>query len=184
MQAICKKYTYNHVHDATLLQDIMKELAGADGVRKLKDVPAPGTGTVHSVADSVSYLSAMMDADTDTDYSESAYAAMSNRELYKGTHKPHGRERHKSKSRHGGCKKDKKGAKKQQEKNTCPHCKKFHRIKPHRVSKDKCMWNKKYKGYQFKSICDELEVAFKPCHKFAADLGGYAERDSDGSGSD
>jgi hypothetical protein len=46
------------------------------------------------------------------------------------------------------------------------------------------MWNKKCKGYQFKSICDKLEVAFKPRHKFAADLGVYAERDSDGSGSD
>ncbi len=114
----------------------------------------------------------------------SAYAAMSNSESYKEMHKPCGRERHKSKSRHSGHKKDKKGAKKQQEKNTCPHCKKFHRIKPHHVSKDKCMWNKKYKGYQFKSICDELEVAFKPCHKFAADLGGYAEWDSNGSGSD
>ncbi len=184
MQAIRKKYTYNHVHNATLLQDIMKELAGADGVRELKDAPAPGTGTVHSVADSVSYLSAMMDADTDTDNSESAYAATSDSESYKETPKPRGCKRHKSKSHHGGRKKDKKGAKKQQEKNTCPHCKKFHRIKPHRVSEDKCMWNKKYKGYRFKSICNELEVAFKPHHKFAADLGGYAERDSDGSGSD
>ena len=110
MQAICKKYTYNHVHDATLLQDIMKELAGADGVRELKDAPAPGTGTAHSVADSVSYLSAMMDADTDMDYSESAYAATSNSESYKETRKPHEGERHKSKSCHGGCKKDKKGA--------------------------------------------------------------------------
>ncbi len=184
MQAICKKYTYNHVHDATLLQDFMKELAGADGVRELKDAPAPGTGTAHSVAKLVSYLSAMTDADTDMDYSESAYAATSDSKSYKETCKPRGHERHKSKSHHGGCKKDKKGAKKQQEKNTCPHCKKFHRIKPHRVSEDKCMWNKKYKGYQFKLICDKLEVAFKPCHKFAADLGGYAERDSDGSGSD
>ncbi len=184
MQAICKNYTYNHVHDATLLQDIMKELAGADGVRKLKDAPAPGTGTAHSVAYLVSYLSAMMDADTDTDYSELAYAATSNSESYKETHKPCGREQQKSKSRHGGPEKDKKGAKKQQEKNTCPHCKKFHRIKPHSVSEDKCMWNKKYKGYQFKSICDKLEVAFKPRHKFTADLGGYVERDSDGSGSD
>ncbi len=83
MQAICKKYTYNHVHDATLLQDIMKELAGADGVRELKDAPAPGTGTAHSVAHSVSYLSAMMDANTDTDYLESAYAATSDSESYK-----------------------------------------------------------------------------------------------------
>jgi hypothetical protein len=97
MQAICKKYTYNHVHDATLLQDIMKELAGVDGVCELKDTPAPGTGTAHSVANSVSYLSAMMDANTDTDYSESAYAATSNSKLYKETHKPRGRKRHKSK---------------------------------------------------------------------------------------
>jgi hypothetical protein len=184
MQAICKKYMYNHVHDATLLQDIMKELAGADGVRELKDRPAAGTGTAHSVANLVSYLSAMMHADTDTDYSESSYTATSNSKSYKEMRKPRGRKRHKSKSRHGGRKKDKKGAKKQQEKITCPYCTKFHRIKPHRVSKDKCMWNKKYKGYQFKSICDKLEVAFKPHHKFAADLSGYAERDSNGSESD
>ncbi len=167
-----------------MLQNIVKELAGADGVHELKDAPAPGTGTVHSVADLVSYLSAMIDADTDTDYSDSAYAVMSNSKLYKETRKPRGRERHKSKSCHGGREKDKKGAKKQQEKNTCPHCKKFHRIKPHHVSKDKCMWNKKYKGYQFKSICDKVEVAFKSCHKFVADLGGYAEQNSNGSGSD
>ncbi len=123
-----------------------------------------------------------MDADMDMDYSESAYAATSDSDLSKETRKLCGRNR-KSKSCHGGCEKDKKGAKKQNEKNTCPHCKKFHRTKPHRVSEDKCMWNKKYKGYRFKSICEELEVAFKPHHKFTADLGGYAERDSNGSGS-
>jgi hypothetical protein len=184
MQTIHQKHTYNHVHDATLLQDIMKELAEADGVHKLKDPPAPGTGTAHSVANSVSYLSVMMDADTDTDYLESAYAATSDSEPYKETRKPCGCERHKSKSRHSGREKDKKGAKKQQEKNICPYCKKFHRIKPYHVSEDKCMWNEKYKGYRFKSICDKLEVAFKPHHKFAADLDEYAERDSNGSGSD
>jgi hypothetical protein len=178
-----KNYSYNHVHDATLLQDIMKELAGANGVHELKDAPAPGTGTAHSVADSVSYLQAMMDADTDMDYSESAYAATSNSDLSKEMRKPCGWDC-KSKSRHGGREKDKKGAKKQHEKNTCTHCKKFHRTKPHHVSKEKCMWNKKYKGYQLKCICDKLEVAFKPCHKITADLGGYAERDSDSSGCD
>ncbi len=66
----------------------MKELAGADGVRKLKDAPAPGIGTAHSVADSVSYLQAMMDADTDKDYSESAYAATFDSNLSKETRKP------------------------------------------------------------------------------------------------
>jgi hypothetical protein len=178
-----KKYTYNHVHDATLLQDIMKELAGADGVRILKGAPAPGTGTAYSVADSVSYLQAMMDADTDMDYSESAYAATSDSNLSKEMRKPRGRDR-KSKSRHGRREKNKKGAKKQHEKNTCPHCKKFHHTKPHCVSEDECMWNKKYKGYRFKSICNKLEGAFKPCHKFTADLGGYAEQDSNSLGSD
>jgi hypothetical protein len=49
MHAIRKKYTYNHAQDATLLQFILKELAGTDGVRVLKDAPAPGTGTVHLV---------------------------------------------------------------------------------------------------------------------------------------
>ncbi len=47
MHAICKTYTYNHVHDATLLRFILKELAGTNGVRVLKDAPAPGTGTMH-----------------------------------------------------------------------------------------------------------------------------------------
>ena len=37
VHAICKKYAYNHVHDVTLLQTILTELAGADGVRTLRD---------------------------------------------------------------------------------------------------------------------------------------------------
>jgi hypothetical protein len=55
MHAICKKYTYNHVHDATLLQFILKELAGADGVRVLKDAPTPGTGD-HALDRQISVL--------------------------------------------------------------------------------------------------------------------------------
>jgi hypothetical protein len=50
MHAIHKKYMYSHVHDATLLQFILKELAGTDGVMVFKDTPTPGTGTAHSVS--------------------------------------------------------------------------------------------------------------------------------------
>ncbi len=78
MHAICKKYTYNHMHDATLLQYILKELAGADSVRVIKDAPAPGTGTTHSVAKSVSYLQAVMGEDTGSAYTKSAYGVSSN----------------------------------------------------------------------------------------------------------
>ncbi len=65
-------------------------------------------------------------------------------------------------------------------KNRCPHCKKFHRrTKPHQVEPDKCMWDKNYKVYHFKLICIKLKVAFKPRHKFAAKLGGYASKDNE-----
>jgi hypothetical protein len=72
MQAIHKKYTYNHVHKATLLQIILKELAGTNSIQVLKDSPAPDRETAHLVAKSVSYLQAMMGEDTVTVYTESA----------------------------------------------------------------------------------------------------------------
>jgi hypothetical protein len=60
-------------------------------------------------------------------------------------------------------------------KNTCLHCKKIQRRKPHHINSDKCTWKKKYKGYHFKSICNEIELAFKPHNNFLAEFGGYAE---------
>ena len=48
-------------------------------------------------------------------------------------------------------------------------------VLPHPVNPDKCMWNKKYKGYRFKYICNKLEVTFKPPHSFTAEMGGYAK---------
>jgi hypothetical protein len=53
------------------------KLAGADGVRALKDAPAPNAGTAHSIANSVSFLNSMMNIDSKSDYTESAYSASS-----------------------------------------------------------------------------------------------------------
>jgi hypothetical protein len=184
MHAICKKYAYNHVHDATSLQTILTELAGADGVRALRDAPAPNAGTAHSVANSVSFLNSMMlNSDTDLEYTESAYGASSDSGSSEEKHKPCEQE-HKKTKKATTCekKKNEKAKSNEPKKNTCPHCKKYHRKKPHPVEPEKCMWNKKYKGYRFKSICDELEVDFKPRIKFLADLGGYAEKNDSGSG--
>jgi hypothetical protein len=94
MHAIRKKYTYNHVHDATLLQFILKELAGA--VRVLKDALTLGTGTTNLVAESVSYLQAMMDEDTDSAYTKSAYNISSDSNSSKEECKPHARKCKKS----------------------------------------------------------------------------------------
>ncbi len=133
MHAIRKKYTYNHMHNSTLLQFILKELAGADGVRVLKDAPAPGTGTAHLVAKSVSYLQAMMDEDTNSAYTELAYGVSSDSNLSECECKPRAHEHKKSQCSklgdgHGKQKKEKDDKPKN---NTCPHYKKFHCKKPH-----------------------------------------------------
>jgi hypothetical protein len=166
------------VHDTTLLQFILKELAGTDGVWVLKDAPAPGTGTAHLVTESVSYLQAMMGEDTNSAYTKSAYSVSSDSGLSKEERKPCAQEHKKSQHSklQGGRGKQKKDKDNKQKKNMCPHCKKFHRKEPHQVEQDKCMWNNKYKGYRFKSICNNLKVAFKPRHKFSAKLGGYTSK--------
>jgi hypothetical protein len=182
MHANHKKYTYNHVHDATSLQTILTELAGADGVRALKDAPAPNTRTAHSVANSVSFLNSMMNIDSKSDCTESAYGATSDSGSSEERPKLHEHENKKAKKSKSHNKQKKEKAKDDKpKKNTCPHCKNYHRKKSYRVELDKCMWNKKYKGYRFKLICDELEVDFKPRIKFMADLGGYAKKEDSGS---
>jgi hypothetical protein len=46
-------------------------------VRALKDAPAPNAGTAHSVANSVSFLNSMMNIDSKSGYTQSAYGACS-----------------------------------------------------------------------------------------------------------
>jgi hypothetical protein len=79
IHVICKKYTYNHVHDATSLQITLTELAGADRVRAFKDASTPSAGTAHSMANLVSILHSMMNGDdSNLEYTKSAYGAPSN----------------------------------------------------------------------------------------------------------
>jgi hypothetical protein len=96
MHAICKKYTYNPVHDAILLQFILKDLVGANGVRVLKDAPAPSTGTTHSVAESVSDLQAMMGKDTNSAHTKLVYSVSSNSDTSEEECKPRACKRKKS----------------------------------------------------------------------------------------
>ncbi len=160
------------------LQTILTELAGANGVRALKDAPAPNAGTAHPVANSVSFLNSMMNINSKSDYTKSAYGASSDSGSSEERCKSRERKNMKAKKSKSCWKKKKEKAKDDKpKKNTCPHCKKYHRKKSHCVEPDKSMWNKKYKGYRFKLICNELEVDFKPRIKFMADLGGYAEKE-------
>jgi hypothetical protein len=96
-------------------------------MRVLKDAPAPSTGTVHSVADSVSFLYSMMDSDdSNSEYTELAYGATSNSKLSEEERKPRGCDCKKDKQAKAHGKKEKKTKKDNNEvptKNTCPHCK-------------------------------------------------------------
>ncbi len=137
MHAIRKKYMYNHVHDATLLQTILMELAGTDRVRALKNTPAPNAGTAHSVADSVSFLNTMMNGNTDSEYTKSAYGASSDSGSSEERRKYCKHEHKKTKKpKSHGKKKKAKDKDDEPKKNTCPHCKKYHRRKSHCVKPD------------------------------------------------
>ena len=66
-------------------------IAGANGVRVLKDAPVPSTGTVHSVTNSVSFLHLMMNGeDTNLEYNKSAYNITFTSESSEEERKPHG----------------------------------------------------------------------------------------------
>ena len=135
--AIRKKYAYNHVHDRTSLQTILTELAGADGVRALKDAPAPNAGTTHSVANSVTFLNSMMNIDSNSDYTKSAYGASSDSGSSEEKRKSCERKNKKAKkAKSRGKKKKEKDKDDEPKKNTCPHCKKYHRKKSHRIEPD------------------------------------------------
>jgi hypothetical protein len=122
MHAIRKKYTYNHVHYATLLQFILKELVGADSIRVFKDAPALGTGTAHLVAKSVSYLQAMMGEDTVSAYTQLVYGISSNSDSSKEECKPGAHKRKKSQHSNlqGGRGKQKKDKDNEPKKNMVP----------------------------------------------------------------
>ena len=185
MQNIRTKYAYNYKHENASLKVIMTVLAKADTVRTLKDAPTPGTATPNSVADTTEqqktmtgyFLQEQYDKDnTVSDYDTAYGATTDNSSTY--TKSP------KSRRNWKGCKAkdadesdDKEKIKKN---NECPYRKKFNLCRPHPSEpKDKCFWNKKYKGWRPRTVCNELEIDFKPRSKFTAKLGGYPEEDSE-----
>jgi hypothetical protein len=167
----------------------MTELAKADSVRTLKDAPVPGTATANSVVDTIKQLKTMTGNilcdcydkydkdDTVSDYNTAYGATTDDSSTNTKSHKT----QHSSK----GCKAKEvddstKTKEKKRKKNDCPHRMKFNQRHPHpNVLKDKCFWNKKYKGWRPRTVCDKLEVKFKPRSKFTAELGGYPEDDSE-----
>eukprot|EP00804_Cyclotella_cryptica_P020584 CCRYP_003431-RA/>CCRYP_003431-RA protein AED:0.33 eAED:0.38 QI:0/0/0/1/1/1/3/0/626 len=168
---------------------MLKELAGADGVRKLNDAPAP-TGTANAVSNQVSLLTQLLQQQhdaSDTEHTEAASAVQTDSDSstkHNNRHRDRGRDNERN-NRRGGRRGGQRGTQRSNSRhppNPCQHCKKFARRKPHpKTPEDRCFWNKRYKGYRGKWICDEMEIAYVPRHKFAADMGGYPSESDDPS---
>ena len=188
LQTIRRKYAYNHAHDAASVAAILKELAGADGVRKLNDAPAP-TGTANAVSNQVSLLTQLLQQQHAASDTETECASAVQSDSDSSANHRHNNNRQRDRGRNRDERNNRRGSKRggphvnqrsnsRHPPNPCPHCKKFARRKPHpKTSEDRCFWNKRYKGYRGKWICDEMEMAYVPRHKFAADMGGYPSED-------
>eukprot|EP00804_Cyclotella_cryptica_P000999 CCRYP_012348-RA/>CCRYP_012348-RA protein AED:0.11 eAED:0.11 QI:0/0/0/1/1/1/3/0/1327 len=187
LQTIRCRFAYNHAHNATTVAAILKELAGADGVRKLNDAPAP-TGTANAVSNQVSLLTQLLQQQHDASNTEHTKAASAVQTDSDSSTKHNNRQRDRGRdnernNRRGGRRGGQRGTQRSNSRhppNPCPHCKKFARRKPHpKTPEDRCFWNKRYKGYRGKWICDEMEMVYVPRHKFAADMGGYPSESDD-----
>ena len=196
-----RKYPYQHIHDAASITVILALAAGADSIRDLRAAPAPDRAgaSANSVAESVSYLNALLndptayDTDTETiDERETANAVTSDSDTSVERRRPrrreHKRDKDKKSSRRGQSARrrqadndDDDSDDEQRKKNLkCKHCKKFGRTKKHPgLSPSKCHWNTKYKGYRPRNVCDQLGIEFKPRIKFSPELGGFPKPSSD-----
>ena len=176
MQVIRTKYNYDYEHDDASLSDILLQLAAADSIRNMKEAPEPEIGAAHSVNEQLTLLQQMIQQEH-TDYEEEAMGVKSDSDSSierspRRTSSSGGRARSKSRGRSNS-------RRRTRERNKCKHCKKIRRYAA-KHDEGKCFWNKAYKGWRPRSVCDEMDIKFKPRTNFSADLGGY----SDTSGSD
>lgn len=180
LHTIRQTYRYNHKHTAASLTAILTLLSAVDAVRNLSDAPPPNQSNdvANSITEATNILSQIMQESMD--FEEVANAAHSDSESSGDKHKrgrggKRGKSGERGKSRTGSRSRDNND----KVRNTCPHCKVFKRRLAHpNVPEAKCHWNPKRKCYRQRWICDEMEIVFKPRHKFSADMGGYPD-DSD-----
>ena len=205
LDEIRRKYSYQHIHDNESIKVILGLAAGADSIRDLRAAPTPDrvSSSANSVAESVSYLNALLndptaydtDGDTTVDREE-ANAVTSDSDTSPERRRPRRRDKKQSKdrksSRRGRSSRrrndddDDDSDDEQRKKNLrCKHCKKFGRTKKHPgLSPSKCHWNMKYKGYRPRNVCDQLGIEFNPRIKFSPELGGFPKSTSDNEDSE
>ena len=161
----------------------------ADRVRILREALAPSKEQANLVGVVSGQLAALQCAFDD--YKESAYLV--DKDSYKSKKKESKKKKKDTKSRRGRGSDSKSKSSKQKprgcrkstnrrEKNKCNHCKESCPYAGKHEA-NKCFYNKKYKGWQPRKICKELDVTFKRQQEFLLDMGGFASSASEGRGS-
>ncbi len=181
LHKIHAKYPYIYPHDDMSLKDMLQLLNSADSVWMLKEAPPPASANaVRSVLKSMrTYVTNITTAyaadDDESDYTESTYGATSDGDSTICS----SRCRRKKSNNKDKTKDDKVGGDKNtKRKNDCPHCKRYGNRRPQpKTPHEKCFWNKEWKGWHLRPVCNELEVTFKPCSKFLAKLGSLRNDD-------
>jgi hypothetical protein len=189
MAAIRKKYSYDHVHDATSMAFILKELAGANELRAMKLAPAPNTSKANAVG---KYRSILQGANDSWSEAESSYADSSSydykrdgfdssqEECLRVAHRHHRDKKQSGKSSKSSKKSselsssDSSSEEERKPKKkvvtvvaTCKHCKKYGKAQhPERFSADQCMWNKKAVCFRYNAVCKQMGLKYMNASEF------------------
>jgi hypothetical protein len=181
MSAIRKKYNYNHVHDATSMAFILKELAGADELRTMKLAPAPNASKANAVAKYKSILQNANDSwDGASSYADSTSYDGSDSSQEKSLSVKHHRDKKRSGKSSKSSKKsidlsssdssseeERKPKKKAAAVATCKYCKQYGKSQhPERFSTNECMWNKKAVCFRFADVCKQMKLKYIKGHEF------------------
>ena len=193
LQTIRRTYAYNFAHTSGSITTILRELASADGVRKLNEATPPFSSSANAVTDQISYLTSLLQhKPIDNVADETAYAAQSDSESSAGKSRRSTRNnsRHPTTSREPRRDRDRARSRSQRRRNPhkdnpCKHCCRFRRNRQHpNIPEKDCFWNQKYKGFRQEWVCKEMGIPYKPRIHFAAALGGYPDSSGSDSGGD
>ena len=189
MSVIRKKYSYNHIHDATSMAYILKEQAGADELRAMKLAPAPSLSKTNAVG---RYRSILRSANDSWSEAESSYADLSSydykkdgfdssqEECLRVADRHHhvknqsGKSSRSSKKSSDGSSSDSSSEEERKPKKksvevvaTCKHCKKYGKTQhPERLLVDQCMWRKKAVCFRYASVCRKMGLEYVKGDKF------------------
>ena len=182
-----EKHGYNVKHDQTTMDELLTALAAADSLRVMSDAPEPQEhALVATDYDQVMALQQMMMQQQQqiNDYEEAAYGVQSESDSSDSAPKRKKKSKKEKERGRGDRRSQSRGRsqsrRRERKENECKHCKGYRKYAA-KHDEEKCWYNKKYKGFKPKHVCDDFGLTFKPRDDFPEELGGPRKYDSEES---